>query len=111
MWSFAIIPTLTFPSSIVEYKPLYWKYTGFTLSIVSKPLLKGVIFFLVRISEVLIQAVPVLFAASPVTYSSYTGVVVPIPTNPFESIVILVVDEPEDAFVMNYILPASLFLI
>ena len=73
----------------------------------SNPLLNGVIFFLVLISEVLIQAVPVLFAASPTTYSSYTGVVVPIPTNPFESIVILIDDEPTDAFVRNYIFPAS----
>ena len=65
----------------------------------SKPLLKGVIFFLVRISEVLIQAVPVLFAASPETYSLYTGAVVFIPISPFERIVILVVMEPYVVFV------------
>ena len=107
MWSFAIIPTLTFPSSIVEYKPLYQKYTGFTLSIVSKPLLKGVIFFLVLISEVLIQAVPVFFAASPETYRSYVGTTVPIPTNPLFNIVILVVTTPVDTLDWNNIFPAS----
>jgi hypothetical protein len=74
---------------------------------VSKPLLKGVIFFLVLMSEVLIQAVPVFFAASPETYRSYVGTTVPIPTNPLFNIVILIDDEPADAFVRNYILPAS----
>ena len=73
----------------------------------SKPLLKGVIFFLVLISEVLIHAVPVLFAASPVTYRLYAGAVLFIPTNPLFNIVILIDDEPADAFVRNYILPAS----
>ena len=73
----------------------------------SKPLLKGVIFFLVLISEVLIQAVPVVFAASPVTYSRYAGELLFIPILPFESIIILVVVKPADVFVMNNILPAS----
>ena len=73
----------------------------------SKPLLKGVIFFLVLISEVLIQAVPVLFAASPVTYRLYAGAVLFIPTNPLFNIVILVVFAPAVVCVKNYIFPAS----
>ena len=73
----------------------------------SRPLLKGVIFFLVLISEVLIQAVPVFFAASPETYRSYVGTTVPIPISPFERIVILVVIKPYVVFVWNYIFPAS----
>ena len=73
----------------------------------SKPLLKGVIFFLVRISEVLIQAVPVLFAASPVTYRLYAGAVLFIPTNPLFNIVILVVTTPVDTLYWNNIFPAS----
>jgi hypothetical protein len=58
-------------------------------------------------SEVLIQEDPVLFAASPTTYKSYVGELVPIPTKPFESIDILNDTIPVDAFVRNYILPAS----
>ncbi len=73
----------------------------------SKPLLKGVIFFLVLISEVLIHAVPVLFAASPVTYSWYTGVVVFIPTSPLFNIDILIEFKPLVVDVKNYIFPAS----
>jgi hypothetical protein len=50
-------------------------------------------------SEVLIQEDPVLFAASPTTYKSYVGELVPIPTKPFESIDILVVFKPYVGFV------------
>jgi hypothetical protein len=74
---------------------------------VSKPLLKGVIFFLVLISEVLIQAVPVVFAASPVTYSRYAGELLFIPILPFESIDILIEFKPLVVDVKNYIFPAS----
>ena len=40
-------------------------------------------FFLVLLSEVLIQAVPVDFAASPTTSKTYEGVFVPIPNLEF----------------------------